>query len=116
MELDFHQPRIVCGNTTTPLYELFDTDCFTLTRDFAMRMQDTLLDAPESSSILTETEQASITTAIHKHHYSLHCVIDGRHGSITGSAILACYLHTAVSNSQAAMPSPPVHVEIRHVR
>ena len=56
MELDFHQPRIICGNTTTPLYELFDTDCFRLTFDFTTRMQDTLLDALASSSILTDTE------------------------------------------------------------
>ena len=70
MELYFHQPRIFCGNTTTPLYELFDTDCLTLTLDFATRMQDTLLDALAISFILTATERAFITTAIHKHHYS----------------------------------------------
>ena len=77
MELDFHQPRIVCGHTTSPLYELFDTDYLALTLDFTTRMQDTLLDALESSSILTATDQAFLTMEIHKNKYALHCVMNG---------------------------------------
>ena len=113
MELDFHQPRIVCGNTTTPLYELFDTDCLTVTLDFAMRMQDTLLGALAFSFILTARERSFITMVIHKHQYSFYCMIDDRRGSITRLAILARYLHTAFSNSQATAPSAPVHIEVR---